>query len=174
MRHILLSFLLLLFGGTLAAHAQSDATHPPADELSIRWGVETNRVDDGNRFRSSFTIANHGDVALGTTHWTLYFNFSRQIDPASVTAPVRITRLNGDFYRLEPDADLPPIEPGDQLRVTVEAPGSVIKRIDAPAGFYVVFKDAEGRALSLFHISEPPQRRGNSVGLFCFKKKKNT
>ncbi len=116
-----------------------------ADDLALRWGVETNRVDDGNRFRSSFTIANHGDVALGTTHWTLYFNFSRQIDPASVTAPVRITRLNGDFYRLEPDADLPPIEPGDQLRVTVEAPGSVIKRIDAPAGFYVVFRDAEGR-----------------------------
>ncbi|MCS3610192.1 family 20 glycosylhydrolase [Salinibacter ruber] len=145
MRHILLSFLFLLFGGTLAAHAQSDAAHPPADELSIRWGVETNRVDDGNRFRSSFTIANHGDVALGKTHWTLYFNFSRQIDPASVTAPVRITRLNGDFYRLEPDADFTPIEPGDQLRVTVEAPGSVIKRIDAPAGFYVVFKDAEGR-----------------------------
>ncbi|WP_263810545.1 MULTISPECIES: family 20 glycosylhydrolase [Salinibacter] len=145
MRYTLLSVFLLLFGGPLAAHAQPDAAHPSADALSIRWGVETNRVDDGNRFRSSFTIANHGDVALGATQWTLYFNFSRQIDPASVTAPVRITRINGDFYRLEPDADFTPIEPGDQLQFTVEATGSVIKRIDAPAGFYVVFRDAEGR-----------------------------
>ncbi|WP_263784640.1 family 20 glycosylhydrolase [Salinibacter grassmerensis] len=146
MRQIVLSLLLVL-GGAVAAHAQTEPApaHPSADELSIRWGVETNRVDDGRRFRSSFTIANHGDEALGTTNWALYFNFARSIDPASVTAPVRITRVNGDFYKLTPDENFTPIEPGGQLRVAVEAPGSVIKRVDAPAGFYVVFTDAEGR-----------------------------
>ena len=121
----------------MAAHAQTEPApaHPSADELSIRWGVETNRVDDGRRFRSSFTIANRGDNALGTTDWTLYFNFARPIDPASVTAPVRITRVNGDFYKLTPNENFTPIEPGGQLRMAVEAPGSVIKRVDAPAGF---------------------------------------
>ena len=166
MRQIVLSLLLVL-GGAVAAHAQTEPTsaHPSADELSIRWGVETNRVDDGRRFRSSFTIANHGDEALGTTNWTLYFNFARPIDPASVTAPVRITRVNGDFYKLTPDENFTPVEPGGQLRVAVKAPGSVIKRVDAPAGFYIVFTDAEGRPrppaavsdVTVEHFTRPAQ-----------------
>ncbi len=146
MRTVVLS-LLLLVGGALTAKAQPDpaSAHPSAADLSIRWGGETNQVDNGRRFRASFTIENHGAAALGGTNWTLYFNFSRQMAPESVTAPVRITRINGDFYKLEPDDNFSPIGPGDRLQFTVEAPGSLIKRIDAPAGFYVVFADGEGR-----------------------------
>jgi hexosaminidase len=142
-RSSILLALLLLGGPLLESHAQP-ASHPSAEDLAITWGVETNLVEDGRRFRSAMTLRNRGDVPLAETGWTLYFNFLREIDPATVEAPVDLTRINGDFYRLEPGNDFSPLPPGEALRIPFEAPGSAIKRIDVPAGFYVVFAGPDG------------------------------
>ncbi len=118
--------------------------HPHANDLALRWRVDTNLIDGGSRFRSTLTLQNGGEVSLKGEGWTLYFNFLREIDSTSVEAPVAVTRINGNFYKLEPRDDFAPIPPGGQLRIPFEAPGSAIKRIDAPAGFYIVFRDAQG------------------------------
>lgn len=139
---------LALTGGQQAIHAQPSepsSLHPSADELALRWRVETNLIDDGSRFRSTLTLRNNGDTALEGTGWTLYFNFMRDIDPTTVTAPVDVTRINGDFYRLSPTDAFTPIAPDEQLRIRFDAIGSAIKWIDAPSGFYVVFSDGDGK-----------------------------
>jgi hexosaminidase len=83
-------------------------------------------------------------VPLRGDGWALYFNFLRQIDPESVTAPVNITRINGTFYKMTPGAEFSPLAPGTARAISYEAPFSAIKRIDAPAGFYVVFAGLDG------------------------------
>ena len=118
---------------------------PSADSLTIRWGVETNLVDDGARFRSRLTLVNRDDTALPATGWTLYFNFLRQIDPESVSGNLDVTRINGDFYQLTPGEDFAPVAPGTERSITFEAAASAVKRIDAPAGFYIVHAGGEER-----------------------------
>ena len=115
--------------------------HPSADSLAIEWGVESNLVEDGARFRSRLTLRNDGETALPASGWTLYFNFLRQIDPESVSADVDISRINGDFYQLTPGENFDAIAPETEHSFTFEAGGSAIKRIDAPAGFYIVYDD---------------------------------
>jgi hexosaminidase len=151
MRRLAFSCLLVVLTSLLAlsprAHAQPHSDLA-ADDLALQWGVETNLIDEGNRFRSSLSLTNHGEQPLAGEGWTLHFNFLRPIDPASVTGPVEITRINGDFYKLEPGGDFSPLPPGESLDVSFEVPGSAIKRIDAPAGVYVVFTDAQGEPKS--------------------------
>ncbi len=147
MNRLTSAFLLVVLTALLVLPSRARAqqnSNPTADDLALRWGVETNRVDDGSRFRSRLTLTNAGAKPLRDEGWTLYFNFLRSIDSASVTAPVEITRINGDFYKLEPGTDFSSIPPGGQLDFTFEASGSAIKHIDAPAGFYVVFTDSDG------------------------------
>ena len=130
--------LLLLLAATAPVPPAAAQSPPSADRLAVEWGVETNLVDEGARFRSRLTLTNNGETALPAAGWTLYFNFLRPIDPASVTGGVEISRINGDFYRLTPAPDADALAPGAERTITFEAPGSAIKHIDAPAGFYLV------------------------------------
>ncbi len=136
--------LFLLLAPFLSASVTAQPSPPSADHLAVEWGVESNLVDDGARVRSHLTLRNDGKTALPASGWTLYFNFLRQIDPESVSGNVNITRINGDFYRLTPGENFTSVAPGTERRLTFEAGGSAIKRIDAPAGFYIVY-DPEGR-----------------------------
>ncbi len=149
---LLLPLLWIACTGPGASSTDTAPPHPSADSLSLRWGVETNLVetDDFRRVRSHFTIENRGEVPLHNEGWTLYFNFLRSIDPSSLPASVEITHVNGDFYRLEPTEAFEPLAPGDDRSVSFEANGSIIKKIEAPAGLYMVFTDAQGNP-------EPPK-----------------
>ncbi len=159
--------ILLVFqiGGRLspaAGQAESSTSPevPAADHLELEWGVTTNLVDDGARFRSRLILSNRGDTPLPASGWTLYFNFLRQIDPESVSGDVNVSRINGDFYRLTPGPDFTPLAPDDERTVTFEGGGSAIKRIDAPAGFYLVSGDGPPAPLpdvSVTPFSRPEQ-----------------
>lgn len=129
---------------------------PSADSLTIRWGVETNLVDDGARFRSRLTLVNRDDTALSATGWTIYFNFLRQIDPESVSGNLDVTRINGDFYQLAPGEDLAPVAPGTERSITFEAAASAVKRIDAPAGFYIVHAGEEAEPVPIDDVRVTP------------------
>jgi hexosaminidase len=133
---------LLVLPGRVSAQQGSG---PTADELAIRWGVDSNLIEEGSRFRSTLTLRNRGEKPLRGAGWTLYFNFLREIPSETVEGPVRLRRINGDFYALEPGDDFSSLSSGEQLEISFEAPGSAIKRIDAPAGFYVVFTGPEGK-----------------------------
>ncbi len=150
---------------SLAQDAPSPAeppTHPRAEHLALHWAVDTNRLGDGGRFRATLTLRNGGEVPLRGEGWAVYFNFLRQIDPESVTAPVNITRVNGNFYKMTPAAGFSPLAPGAALAISYEASFSAIKRIDAPAGFYAVFAGPEGEPappVVLADVTVEPFRR---------------
>mgnify|MGYP006279282241 CR=1 FL=1 len=157
-----LTSLLLILGIWQPTHGQS-APPPSADRLAIEWGVESNLVDDGARFRSRLRLHNDGETALPASGWTLYFNFLRQIDPESITGNVEITRINGDFYRLTPGKNFTPLGPDTERSVTFEAGGSAIKRIDAPAGFYIVYDEGPSTPMPLGEVTVAPFTRSEQT-----------
>ena len=140
-RLFLLAGILLTAGCTTAP-----AGHPTADQIAVEFEVVDNHQDSANSFKAALTLINKGTVDLGKSGWTLYFNFVRMPIPESVPAAVAFTHINGDFFKLEPTEAFAPLPPGARLRLVFDAQYWIIKEAEAPAGFYVVFTDAEGQA----------------------------
>ena len=140
---LLLSFTLAFFA---AGCTPSSPKHQATTPWALHFEVLDNHQDGANSFKSALTLINKGTVAVDNTGWTLYFNFGRMILPESLPPSVEITHVNGDFFKLEPTDAFTPLQTGDSLRIVFDARNWVIKEAEAPAGFYVVFTDAGGRA----------------------------
>ncbi len=111
-------------------------------DLEVRWGLITNFAGDGHR--AQFTIRNNSPLELTSANWEMYWNMSpRGIKSGSVTAPVTIEWINGDFYVMKPAPDFR-LSPGEEVEVLYEGSGPVIKESDAPLGLYSVVYDADG------------------------------
>ncbi|MDQ7039600.1 MAG: family 20 glycosylhydrolase [Rhodothermus sp.] len=119
------------------------AQHP--ERLTIYWGVLSNQ--ENGRARWELTLVNEDTIALPASGWTLYFNFMRPILPESAPPSVRLTHINGDYYRLDPAATFTSLPPGGRRTLSFESLGPLIKTIDAPSGLYLVFRDTTGAPL---------------------------
>ncbi len=104
-----------------------------------------NHQDGANSFKAALTITNKGTDDLTGEGWALYFNFVRMPIPERVPETVTFTHINGDFFKLAPTEAFSPVPPGERLRILFDAQFWIIKEAEAPAGFYVVFTDEEGR-----------------------------
>ncbi len=131
--------------GALLLTAPAFAQYPAAERITLYWGLSANQ--ENGRARWELTLVNQDTVALPASGWTLFFNFMRPIDAQSVSPMVRLTHINGDFYRLEPTETFTPLPAGARRTLTFESLGPILKAIDAPTGFYFVFRDTEGQAL---------------------------
>ncbi len=133
----ILSILLLILIFIIACDNETKIVSD--DNYHLHWNVETHYLD-GNRFRSGMTLVNQSDEVL-EDNWTLYFNFMRMVDAGSVPPSIKLTHINGDFYKINPTDQFEPLAPGEELDFTFEALGSAIKKIDAPDGAYFEFAD---------------------------------
>ena len=111
------------------------ATRPAGGDITTSWAVVDNFKKPGEAFSSELTLTNGGMVALGKSGWTLYFNFVRGIFPETFPAGIKATRINGDFFKLEPTESFVPVEPGQSLVIPFDAEAWAIKETDAPAVF---------------------------------------
>ena len=96
------------------------------------------------RVRATFRIRNDSDIELTDDNWALYWSMApREVDQASITAPVTIEWISGDFYRMQP-ADGFLLPPGGEITITYRGGWAVIKESDAPVGLYMVLESADG------------------------------
>lgn len=119
----------------------------PTDDrdLAVTWRLETNFAEGGGH-RAIFTLRNAGDVALTDANWELYWNMSpREIDPASITGPVTIEWIDGDFFVMRPTQGFQ-LAPGEEVEVGYEAGYAMIKESDGPAGLYLLLPEDGGPA----------------------------
>jgi hexosaminidase len=112
-------------------------------DLEVHWNLETNFVDGGGH-RAQFTIRNNSDIELTSSNWEMYWSMMpAMVQPASVTAPVTIEWINGDFYVMRPKQDFR-LPAGDQVEIAYVGSGSKIKETDAPSGLYSLLYDDDG------------------------------
>lgn len=139
-----LSILGVLIAGCGSAGRLGDGDRPlPSSGIQLQWGVLENMAGGQNRFESELIIRNQGALTLPDDGWTLFFNFGRSIDTATVTPTVRIDHINGDFYRLRPTERFAPIARGSRTRITFTSGAWAINETDRPDGFYFVWGDEE-------------------------------
>ena len=135
---VLLAIPLLLNGSSREQLFEQQAL-----ELEIGWALITNLAEGGGH-TAQFTIRNTGSVALTPENWELYWNMApRGIKAESITAPVTIEWISGDFYVMKPKSGFR-LPPGAGIEITYGGTGPVIKESDAPLGLYTLLYDADG------------------------------
>ncbi len=155
------TFTVLTFlTGVLLMTACSPSPDPspvgrtPATSVAIGFELVENHVGDGDRFAAALTLENRGPGTLENRGWELYFNLARILIAESLPAEVQLTHVNGDFYRLTPGDAFAPLAPGESRRIPFEGRNYLSRVSDAPAGFYFVFRDEEGRAAAPVAVTE--------------------
>ena len=110
--------------------------------IQLTWSVEDNFKEE-NSYLSSIEIANQGSNMFSSKGWVLYFNNLRPVQPESFPGTLRLTHINGDFYKIEPTESFKSIQPGESYSFSFATAGTAIKKSDAPDGFYFVFENGE-------------------------------
>ncbi len=134
--------------------------HNPAGKyLDLHFNVLTNVLNGKDQFKAELIITNQSSQIL-KNNWSIYFNFLRKILPNSVSKGFKIEHINGDFFSLKPTKDFSKIAPNEKITIQFIANFWAIKKIDAPVGFYIVFRDEKGKEL------KPETMSPVSVGSF--------
>jgi hexosaminidase len=123
-----------------------ESSGPRGAHLGLKWECVSNQFD-GDTFRASLTITNHGDVRLPGAGWALYFNSCRKPAPESVTGGVTIEHVNGDLFRLAPGPQFGSLAPGVSREIGYVANFWAVLETDAPLGFFIVYDDGRVEAV---------------------------
>jgi len=111
-------------------------------DLEVHWNLETNFAEGGGH-RAQFTIRNNSDIELTSGNWEMYWSMMpRTVRPGSITAPVTIEWINGDFYVMKPKSNFR-LPPGGQIEIAYTGTYAVIKESDAPSGLYSLLYDQD-------------------------------
>ncbi len=133
--------------------------NPAGNDLALHFNVITNVLDGQDQFKAELIVTNQSAYTL-VGNWSIYFNFLRMILPESVSKGFQVRHINGDYFCLEPTDDFSPLIPNSQVTIGFVANYWAIKTIDAPAGFYLVYRDEAGNELKPESLPSP------SIGAF--------
>ena len=138
--------------------------NPAGQNLALHFNVLTNVLDGQDQFKAELIITNQSSHILNN-NWSIYFNFLRMILPETVSEGFKIKHINGDYFSLEPSSDFTPLLPKEKVTFEFTASFWAIKTIDAPVGFYIVYRDKQLNelppeaipALSIGEFTRPDQ-----------------
>jgi hexosaminidase len=133
--------------------------NPAGKDLAIQYNLIENVYEGLEQFNAALVLTNNSPEAL-SGNWSIYFNFLRMILPESVAEGFHIQHINGDFFCLTPTSAFEPLDPNNQVEIGFLAKYWSIKTTDAPAGFYIVYKDNDGNTLT------PEAINNFSIGAF--------
>src|ERR1035437_9058941 len=125
--------LIILFSLLYSATAFSQV-----ENLHINWGVVENGYQGKLLFVSEFTFENKGKLGFKDKTWSFCFNSCKQLLTDSVSGQIKITRINGDFYKMEPTASFPTLKPGEKTKIRTVSNTWAYMKGDAPEGGYFV------------------------------------
>ncbi len=106
-------------------------------KIQLRWDLIETGKSKANPV-SRITIINPTEKPIVCKDWSIWFNFMRRIDVASVDNRFSMTHENGDLYRLgfkDPNLVIPA---KGKLEINYVTKGLVPNFTDAPAGLYVL------------------------------------
>jgi hexosaminidase len=147
MKHLFFAFFLAVSFSACNESEVKIAAPATAKDLSLSYTMVSNTYQGKEQSRNEFVIQNNSAGELAS-NWTIYFNQTRTIIDKSVKGNVIITRINGDFYKIEPAKTFKTLPAKSKLSFSFETGAWIIKNADFPCGFYIVFKDAAGKDLS--------------------------
>ena len=146
-----LLILVIAIGLGACSEKQPD-TGVGKSSLRVSWKLLSNFTEVEDGFEARFVLQNGGSETLEGTRWALFFNMApRPILPASSPQLAQIEHINGDWYKLVPQAEFK-LAPGDSVTIRYSGTEGVIKETDAPLGLYIVYYDTEGEEIKTEEI----------------------
>ncbi len=129
--------------------AQSGGSSFDIKKLSVEWALVSNNYQSKSLCLSALTITNNGKTVFPASGWTIYFNYIRSIDPATVTGNVLIKHVNGDVFSISPLAGFKPLKYGDAVRIEFVSGETVLNPTDAPGGLYMVWDQHPDKGIAI-------------------------
>ena len=102
---------------------------------------------------SRLILSNVSKEPISCKGWSLWFNYMRDIDPASVDEGYAIEHRNGDLYQLSFLDSTRTIAAGDSLVIKFVTPGGIPNFTDAPSGLYLAYTQLGVPAVNLDPIT---------------------
>lgn len=122
---------ILLF---CSLRGMADAIH---EIIEVKWNLIDTETGKANPI-ARLTIYNPTANPIACKDWSIWFNYMRRIDPASVDKRFSIIHKNGDLYRLgfeDPNLYIPA---KGKLEINYTTKGLVPNFTDVPSGLYVL------------------------------------
>jgi hexosaminidase len=141
--------VIMILTGFEKSNAQPSKTGAVAKGLTIAWEIIANNYQNKPQSRSVLVFKADNHQPLPAKGWKIYFNFARQITPASVTNNVDIKHLNGDLFCLSPSSSFKGLTAGQSLPVEFTSADWVINAKDAPDGFYWVWDNQPNQTYTI-------------------------
>jgi hexosaminidase len=146
--NLLVLFALFLFACSKTNQEGENATTP----IAVSWKLVTNFAAPEATFEARFRLTNHSETSMSDKNWTLFFNMApRPIHENRSPQPAVVKHINGDWYKLVPEAGFS-LAPGDSIDIVYRGTEGIIKETDAPMGLYFVFYDQEGKEESVAQV----------------------
>ena len=142
---------------------------PIGSELDVFWNLVENGFEGKSSYLSEFMISNNSTKTLNSSGWAIYFHQPRRVISESTSKNIKITHVNGDYFRLEPTDSFPNLKQGDDVLLSFESDAWAIKEVDAPNGLFIVFTDTNGiesKPEVLSNVSYSPLVRPNQFKRF--------
>jgi hexosaminidase len=129
---LILSFVLLI------SYEQAQAQNKTKDyKISVQWQPVQNNYEGKSQSLSVLSLSNESSEDLPSYGWTLYFNYSGEF-PKPESRGLTISFVNGDLYKIEPNAASDGISAGARIDFQMVRSGNIENVTQSPQGFYLV------------------------------------
>jgi hexosaminidase len=129
---LILSFVLLI------SSEQAQAQNKTKDyKISVQWQPVQNNYEGKSQSLSVLSLSNESSEDLPSYGWTLYFNYSGEF-PKPESRGLTISFVNGDLYKIEPNAASDGISAGARIDFQMVRSGNIENVTQSPQGFYLV------------------------------------
>jgi len=115
-------------------------------KISLQWQPVQNNFEGKDQSLSVLSITNGSTYDLPSYGWTLYFNYSGTFAKPD-SRGLTISFINGDLYKIEPNAASDGISAGARIDFQMVRSGRIDNLTQSPQGFYLVFDDSPDKAI---------------------------
>ena len=126
-------FSIFIFQGLSPVQAQM-AVHSIAVECKMAVKLVN------GKFQHEYVLTNLQALPL-KANWTIYFHQSSPASEEVAVDGLRLQRISGEFYKLEPAVNYVPIPANGTRSFSFLSWNKMLKVSDLPDGFYIVFKE---------------------------------
>jgi len=122
--------------------------------IAMKWELLSNFTEPAPSYTARIQLINKHENTLTDNNWALFFSIAPSTTlPPDTPQPATLEHLNGDWYRLSPNAGFK-LSAGDSIDIIYKATEGRIKETDQPLGIYMVFYDQEGKEERIAKIDD--------------------
>nr|WP_302829205.1 family 20 glycosylhydrolase [uncultured Bacteroides sp.] len=125
----LLLFVMTLFTGCKTSNEQKAP-------VALTWEMGANGIEPGY-YENTFVLKNISDEPL-PKDWTIYYSQLPRGVKQEAAPAVKVEVVNGNFFKMSPTENFPPLAPGDSMRITFRCTYKLDRNSHAPEGTYWV------------------------------------